>query len=143
MFGLNSLATRIAIGKSIGFLIGFSAFIFIPYFLPEASPTLKWGVFLWYIIFGAVIGVFGVMTKIPVLNIIMPWWFRGAYIGAFLNLAIALVAYDTLGLLMLSVFGVDGLLASPFWVVLEGAIFGFVIDYFATRFGGEGAGTVK
>ncbi|MCK5666615.1 MAG: hypothetical protein KAI17_24160, partial [Thiotrichaceae bacterium] len=61
MFGLNSLATRIAIGKSIGFIIGLSAFIFIPYFLPEASPTLKWGVFLWYIIFGAVIGVFGVM----------------------------------------------------------------------------------
>ena len=143
MFEANSLTTRIAVGKGIGALIGLAAFIFIPQFLPDASPTLKWGVFLWYIIFGAVIGVFGVMTKIPVLNIAMPWWFRGAYIGAFLNLTIALVAYDTLGLLMLSVFGAGGLMSSPFWVVLEGAVFGFVIDYLATRFGGEGAAIVK
>lgn len=139
MFGLNPLVTRIAIGKSIGLLIGLSAFIFIPYFLPEANATLRWGVFLWYIIFGAVIGVFGVYTKIPVINITMPWWIRGAYIGAFLNLSIALIAYDTLGLLMLSIFGVDGLISSPFWVVLEGAVIGFVIDYFATKYAGEGA----
>ena len=78
------------------------------------------------------------MTTIPVINVAMPWWFRGVYIGAFLNLSIALVAYVTLGLLMLSVFGVDGLIASPFWVVLEGAIFGFIIDYLATKYAGEG-----
>lgn len=139
----NSLTTRIAIGKGIGFMIGLVAFIFIPQFLPDASATLKWGVFLWYIIFGAIIGVFGVMTKLPVINIALPWWIRGAYIGAFLNLAIALVAYDTLGLLMVSVFGADGLLTSPFWVVLEGAVFGFIIDYLATKFGGEGAAIIR
>jgi hypothetical protein len=44
---------------------------------------------------------------------------------------------------MVAVFGVNGLLSSPFWVVLEGAVIGFVIDYLATRFGGEGAAIVK
>jgi len=44
---------------------------------------------------------------------------------------------------MVAVFGVDGVLLSPFWVVLEGAVFGFAIDYLATKFGGEGAAIVK
>jgi uncharacterized membrane protein (Fun14 family) len=37
-----------------------------------------------------------------------------------------------------TVFGNNGLLASPFWFVGEGAIIGFIIGYFATRFGSEG-----
>jgi len=143
MFGSDSLMTRIAIGKIIGALIGVTAFFFIPQFLPESSATLHWGVFLWYITFGAIIGVFGVYTTVPILNVAMPWWIRGAYIGAWLNFTISLIAYDTLGQLMVAVFGVDGLLSSPFWVVLEGAVFGFIIDYLATRFGGEGAAIVK
>lgn len=143
MFGSNSLMTRIAIGKLIGALVGVTAFIFIPHFLPVASATLHWGVFLWYITFGAIIGVFGVYTTIPFFNVAMPWWIRGAYIGAWLNFTISLIAYDALGQLMVAVFGENGLLLSPFWVVLEGAVLGFVIDYFATRFGGEGAVIVK
>ncbi len=39
-------------------------------------------------------------------------------------------------------FGLNGLLASPFWFVLEGAIVGMIIGYCATRFGGEGKETV-
>ena len=143
MFDSDSLMTRIAIGKIIGALIGVTAFFFIPQFLPESSVTLHWGVLLWYITFGAIIGVFGVYTTIPVLNVSMPWWISGACIGAWLNFVISLIAYDTLEQLMVAVFGVDGVLLSPFWVVLEGAVFGFAIDYLATKFGGEGAAIVK
>ncbi len=139
MFQSNSLTTRIAVGKGIGFLIGLLAFIFIPYFLPGSSTALTWGFFLWYITFGAIIGVFGVYTKAPLINIAIPWWFRGPYVGGWLNFIISLIAYDTLEQLMVSAFGNNGLLSSPFWLVLEGVIVGFVIDYFATRFGGEGA----
>ena len=139
MFTKPSLTTRIAVGKGIGFLIGLSAFIFIPYFLPEHDATLKWGVFLWYITFGAIIGVFGVYARLPLIGITTPWWIRGAYIGAWLNFIISLVAYDALEQLMLSIFGENGVIASPFWVVLEGVVFGAAIDFFATRFGGEGA----
>ena len=143
MFGLDALSTRIALGKSIGAIIGITALLFIPEFLPDASATLKWGVFFWYITFGAVIAVFGIYTRSPVIDIAMPWWFRGAYIGAWLNFVIALVAYDSLSQLMLAVFDVDGIMTSPFWMVLEGAIFGFLIDLVATKCGGDGSAIVK
>jgi len=142
MFRNPSLTTRIAIGKLVGFVLGLSAFVFVPYFLPEARPMFIWGFFLWYIIFGAVIGVFGVMTHIPILNLKMPWWFRGPYIGGWLNFAIALFVYEDLSIMMSAMFGDNGVLASPFWLVLEGCIVGLLIDYLATRFGGEGAATV-
>jgi len=41
--------------------------------------------------------------------------------------------------MMISIFGEEGMLSSPFWFVTEGAIIGFIIGYFATRIGGEGA----
>ena len=44
--------------------------------------------------------------------------------------------------IMTATFGPDGLLTSPFWFALEGAIFGFLVGYLATRFGGEGPETV-
>jgi hypothetical protein len=143
MFGLDALSTRIAVGKSIGAIIGITAFFFIPVYMPDASATLQWGVMFWYITFGAVIGLFGIYTMIPVLNIPMPWWFRGAYIGAWLNFVIALIAYDSLSQLMVAIFGADGIMTSPFWVVLEGAMIGFFIDLVATRYGGDGAAMVQ
>ena len=44
--------------------------------------------------------------------------------------------------MMITMFGEGGMLQSPFWFVLEGAIIGLVIGYVATRFGGDGAETV-
>lgn len=35
------------------------------------------------------------------------------------------------------------MICSPFWFVLEGAVIGLIIGFFATRFGGEGAETVN
>ena len=75
MFGNPSLMTRIAIGKGIGLLIGLVGFVFLPHFLPDASLMLRWGILLWYTTFGAIIGVFGVITSYPVLNLSLPWWF--------------------------------------------------------------------
>ncbi len=138
MFGKPSLVARIAIGKGIGFLIGLIGFVSLPYFLPEAGWLIRWGILLWYTTLGAIIGVFGVFTRHPLLNLPMPWWFRAPLIGAWMNLVLTFFAYDTMRAMLLSVFGEAGALASPFWFVAEGAIIGLVIGYFATRFGGEG-----
>ncbi len=56
-------------------------------------------------------------------------------VGKGLGLAVGL-----LGFILMPLFlpGADGILQSPFWIAAEGAIAGFVIGYFATRFGGEG-----
>ncbi len=142
MFGKPSLMTRIAVGKLIGFLFGFAGFLLLPFFLPEAGWLIRWGILLWYTTVGAIIGVFGVFTWHPILKLPFPWWFRAPLIGAWMNFVLTFFAYDTMQQMMLSLFGEEGMMSSPFWFTAEGAIIGLVIGYFATLLGGEGKETV-
>jgi hypothetical protein len=91
---------------------------------------------------GAVIGVFGVITWHPVLHLPLPWWVRAPFIGGWMNFILTFFAYDALQRAMATILGPDFPFQSPFWFVLEGAIIGLVMGYFATRFGGEGKETV-
>ncbi|MDH4127084.1 MAG: hypothetical protein OEW64_15710 [Gammaproteobacteria bacterium] len=141
MLANPSLVTRIAIGKGIGFLVGLAGFVFLPHFLPDADLLLRWGILLWYTTFGAVIAVFGVLTWHPILKLTLPWWLRAPLIGAWLNFVLVFFAYDNMAAMLVNLFGEGGVLSSPFWFAAEGAIVGFVIDYFATRFGGQGKET--
>ena len=142
MFGNPSLITRIVIGKLIGFVFGLIGFIALPYLYPESGWLLRWGILFWYTTVGAVIGVFGVFTWHPILKLPMPWWFRSTLIGAWMNFVLVFFAFADMQAMLASTFGPDGVLSSPFWFVLEGAILGFIMGYFATRFGGEGKATV-
>ncbi|MDE0820670.1 MAG: hypothetical protein OSA95_06090 [Opitutales bacterium] len=142
MFENPSLNTRVGIGKAIGFLFGLLGFIFMTYFLPDVGWMLRWGVLLWYTAVGAMIGVFGVFTYHPVLKMPWPWWLRAPLLGAVMNFILVLFAFDDIQSMMTSLFGESGILSSPFWLAAEGAIIGLVIDYLATRFGGEGKETV-
>ena len=121
MFDNPSLTTRIAIGKGIGFLFGLAGFLLLPSFLPDAGWLIRWGILLWYTTVGAIIGVFGV-------------W---------MNFVLTFFAYDTMAVMLVAIFGEDGIIQSPFWFTVEGAIIGMVIGYFATRLGGEGPETVE
>ena len=137
-----SLMLRIGIGKGVGLVFGLAGFLLMPYFLPDAGSLLRWGVLLWYITVGAFIGVFGVVTYHPVLKLPMPWWFRSILVGAWMNFVLTFFAYDAMADMIGAMFGADGIISSPFWFTMEGAIIGLVIGYFATRFGGEGKETV-
>jgi len=141
MFGNPSLMTRIAVGKAVGLVVGIIGFILLPSFLPEAGPLLRWGILLWYTTFGAIIGVFGVFDFHPMFKLRLPWWLMSTFVGAWLNFVLVFFAHDEMRAMMVSVFGIDGVLQSPFWFAAEGAIIGLVIGYFATRFGGAGAVT--
>ena len=138
-----SMFTRIAIGKGLGLVVGLLGFVLIPMFVPDVSTMFKWAILLWYTTFGAIVGVFGVFTYHPVLHLPMPWWFRAPIIGAWLNFVLTLFIYDELKAFMTSMFGESGMLASSFWFVFEGAVVGLVFGYLCTRFGGEGAATVR
>jgi len=138
MFANPSLTTRIIIGKTIGLVIGLTGFVLLPFFYPEAGWLLRWGVLLWYTTIGAIIGVFGVYTRHPILNLPMPWWFRAPILGAWMNFVLTFFAYDTMLEVMVGMFGDQGVMTSPFWFTAEGAVVGLVIGYVATRFGGEG-----
>jgi len=138
MFANPSLTTRIIIGKTIGLVIGLTGFVLLPFFYPEAGWLLRWGVLLWYTTIGAIIGVFGVYTRHPILNLPMPWWFRAPILGAWMNFVLTFFAYETMREVMVGMFGDQGVMTSPFWFTAEGAVVGLVIGYVATRFGGEG-----
>ena len=142
MFGNPSLMTRIAIGKGIGFAFGLAGLLLMPYFLPDAGWLIRIGILLWYTTLGAIIGVFGVVTFHPVLKLPMPWWVRAPFLGAWMNFVLTFFVYDTMKAIMVHTFGADGIITSPFWFAAEGAIFGLIVGYFATRFGGEGTETV-
>jgi hypothetical protein len=116
--------------------IGFKGFV------PDVSWSLPWGVLLWYVTLGSVIGVFGVFTRHPVLQIPMPWWVRAPFIGGWMNFVLVLFAYDSLKHVAIAVFGSGSTFVSPFWFVAEGAIVGAIIGYCATKLGGEGANVV-
>lgn len=143
MFGNPSIYSRLATGKAIGFVIGLVGFVFVPHFLPDAGWQLRWGILLWYTTFGAFIGMSGIITSVPVLNVPLRPWLRGALLGAWLNFVLVFFAYGFMSAMLVSVFGEGGLMNSPFWFAAEGALVGAVIDHFATRFGGEGPETVS
>ncbi len=143
MFGNPSLITRITIGKTIGFIVGLLGFFILPYFMPDAHWTVRWGVLFWYTTIGAIIGILGVFTRHPVLQLPMPWWIRAPFLGGWMNFVLTLFIYEQIEGAMIKFMGGPGMLSSPFWLVLEGAIVGLIIGFFATTFGGEGKKTVE
>lgn len=138
MFENPSIVTRIAIGKFTGFIFGLIGFIFMPFFLPDAGWLVRWGILLWYTTLGAFIGLGGIFTWHPILKIPFPWWVRAPLLGAWMNFVLTFFAYDIMKSMMINMFGENGFIHSPFWFVAEGALIGLIIDYLATRFGGEG-----
>ena len=138
MFERPSLIVRISVAKGIGFLIGIFFFILLPLFVPNASLMVRWGVFLWYITLGGIIGISGFLTWHPVLRLHISWWIRGPFLGGWMNFILTLICYELFEEMIITIFGSNVWIISPFLSVAEGAIFGLLIDYAATRLGGEG-----
>ncbi len=143
MFSNPSLMTRIAVGKSVGLVLGLVGFLTMPYFWPDAGWMLRWGILLWYTTLGAIIGMFGVYTRHPILKLPMPWWLRATVLGAWMNFVLVFFAHEQMHAMLMSMLGTESWLTSPFWFVLEGALAGLIIGYLATRIGGEGPETLQ
>ncbi len=129
---------RIGTAKMIGMAFGLLGFFLIPYFWPGQSMWLRVGILLWYTTLGAMIGIMGIFDHHPMLKFRMPFWVRGPVFGAWFNLVLAFLMHDKLGVLMQQLGGVFSGISSPFWIVLEGAVLGLVIDAVATKTAGEG-----
>ena len=132
-----ALAKRVGIAKGVGFVIGLAGFLTLPFIWPEADWMIRWGILLWYTTLGGIIGIFGSSTWHPILKMNLPWWVLAPSIGAWMNFVLTFFAYDTMAAAMLSIFGADGMLASPFWFASEGAVVGLVIAYVANKYGGD------
>lgn len=129
---------RIGTAKILGLIIGLAGFFMIPALWPGEGMQLRVGILLWYTTFGVFIGILGMFNHHPLLKFQMPFWFRGIVFGAWFNLILAFLMYDKLSLLMQQLEGAFGGIESPFWIVLEGAMVGLVIDAVTTKHAGEG-----
>ena len=131
---------RVGAGKAIGLVFGLLGFVLLPYFIHQPSMFLRLGILFWYPTMGAFVGVFGLFSSHPMLNLSMPWWFRGAFIGAWMNFVLTLFAHEQICTVISAVFGEYGDYISPFSMVVEGALIGLIMDYFLTRWFGDGWG---
>lgn len=131
------LIYRVGAGKALGLAVGLIGFFGLPQLLADPSMSLRVGVLLWYPTMGAFIGLFGIFSKHPILNFSMSWWFRGALIGAWMNFVLTLIAYQQICTLMAAVFGEYSQFTSPYWMVLEGALIGMLMDFILSKLFGE------
>ena len=134
----KALVYRVGAGKVIGLAFGIMAFYLIPYFIADASLIFRSAVLLWYPTLGAIVGVFGTFAYHPVLNFPMPWWLRGAILGAWMNFVLTLFAYEQISTAVTMMMGEYSVFASPFLMVFEGALIGAFMDFLLTRWFGEG-----
>jgi hypothetical protein len=134
----KSLVYRVGTGKALGLVVGVMGFYLLPALVDEPSLLVRIGVLLWYPTLGAVVGVFGIFSNHPVLNLSLPWWFRGFIIGAWFNFVLTLFAYEQISTISIAMLGEYSAYISPFWMVLEGGIIGLIMDYLLTRWFGEG-----
>ena len=131
----NTLIYRIGVGKALGLAVGLLCFWLQPVLVGESAPLYAWGLLLWYPTLGALAGVYGIFAYHPVLNFPMPWWFRGALLGAWMNLLLALFVGDNIGAMTISLFSKEH---TPFWLILDGVIVCMIFDYLLTTWFGEG-----
>jgi hypothetical protein len=125
----SKLMMQIVIGKVLGLLIGLSGFFMVPLFLIDVGPMFQYGILLWYITFGAIIGLMAQVTYHPLFKSPMPWWLGAGLMGAWLNFMLTFFAFDIMETIMLQVFGQDGIIQSPFWFTAEGLILGLLIGF--------------
>ncbi|MDQ1343808.1 MAG: hypothetical protein QG650_528 [Patescibacteria group bacterium] len=119
------------LGIAAGFLCAFLA--------SSSAPGIWWTPLMWALVtdrllIGLVVGLAGAYLVHPVLRFPIPAWIRGTCLGVFVSLPLAF-----------------GAMINPtaegwtvFWLTLAaGAVYGFVIDMLATKFGGEGPAMLK
>ena len=125
---------RIAIGKTVGLAFGLIGFITIPVILWDVDMMLRFAFLLWYITIWAIVWVFWVMDKHPVLNIRLPFWVRWPIVWAWLNFILVLFIYDIFTII---VEGTIMAWLSPYCLVVEWAIVWLIIDFIATKYAWE------
>ena len=136
-----SLTRRVLAGEVAGFVLGIVIAVILPVAEPELGIAYKIGIVLYHTVTGALIGFAGFYTVHPILGMPLPWMARGPLLGAFMSLTGVLLNMPA------ALSGAGGLINiwTPIPVtiiaVIAGAVFGFVVEWLATQYGGEGQAT--
>lgn len=143
MFQKHSLTGRIATAKTIGFVMGGVIFFLMLALGATYGTMFGLGLWLFYMLMSITIGFIGLFNQHPIFNFRMHWWMRGAVIGVAYHLMLVLIAYTEISsMFTLPAFAWTGL-ASPFWILLDGAILGIITAGLTTKYIGEGEMPLK
>lgn len=138
MFKKHSVTERITIGKIIGFVVGLIVMFTLPAFDMPIVSMFGLGTLLMFVLMGVMTGFMGLYERHPSIPFKMPWWIRGSFTGFVFMLMYVLLTYDSLQVVMDSVYVSWMGLESPFWALLDGITIGAIMGYFETKFAGEG-----
>ncbi|WP_090112760.1 hypothetical protein [Limimaricola pyoseonensis] len=121
---------RVAWAKGLGFGFG----LFAPLLLDPAGPgqlMLVWGIVLWSVILGALVGLAAQFDRVPLFDLRLPAGLRGAWIGFWMGLVLFLVAGQGIEALWAG----SGWLPQPppgaVWLLVEATLVGAFIDLLA------------
>ena len=132
---LTPFEKRIALSKLLGLGFGL-VFAWWLAQMTAAPVTLIWGVALWLITLGAMIGILGFCTRLPLFGFALPVWLRGAWCGLWMGIVMVLLAYGPLSAAIDQMTWLPSMFHSPWWALVDMAIIGAVIDLIATRITG-------
>ena len=128
---LTPLMQRVALSKSLGLLFGLLA----PMMLTANTGSeimLVWGVVLWAVLLGALVGLIGVLDRVPLLGTRLPAGVRGGWGGGWMGVILLLVAHDGLTVLWARSEWLPQPGPGVWWIVIEAALSGALIDLAVT-----------
>ena len=128
---LTPFLKRVALAKLLGLILGAVGYVIFSSTAAQSSMFLL-GLVGWFVTLGALVGILGFYQTMPFLGIPIPVWMRGAWCGAWMGHLLVLVAYGALAQLTADVAWLPGIFASPWWLVVEMAFWGAVIDVIVT-----------
>lgn len=127
------LMARATIAKSLGLFAGIIGFFGTRLAAPDANPLFAWGILALFISIGGIVGILGIIQRIPVLNIPLPPVVRGGAMGAWFTFLCVLFGYDMIGAALQNISYLPAFMHNPFWMIFDGLVVGAVIDVIATR----------
>ncbi len=137
----TKLARRMAIAKSLGFIVGLIGFLVSGYIFKEMSLMIRLGILFWYTTLWGIVWLFWFLNRHPAFQSWkFPCWFRWIFIWGWMNFVLALFAHDSMLVMMKWTFLEWW---SPFWIILEWMFIWVIIEFFATKFGWEGKELLK
>lgn len=133
MFTATPLMTRATIAKSLGFLAGIVGFVATRAVAPNADSLFAWGILGLFISIGGIVGIIGVIKRVPIFNIPLPPVVRGAVMGGWFTFLCVLFGYDMIGKAFQTISYLPEFMHNPFWMVFDGVVLGATIDVVASR----------
>lgn len=128
---------RFAIAGPLGLLAGLVCVTFASQTNPDVlslTSPLFWTMISDRVLLGLVVGMAGAFTVHPIFGFRFHAWLRGIGVGAFVSLPIAFGALTNVAALPAGVTPMVVFVAT----IIAGAVYGLIIDVFATKWGGEG-----